>query len=141
MSIFDFLKRSKKNSVKPIAEYETGQIEFVLPKNEPREYATSAILTPKSKGEINEVTQHIWTYAPDEYHEAYCPGPPCSSLESDFDELRKGIDIVFRQKRFNERRAILLELVEKSFVAYSSGNRKEGMHLIEQIQAMTGKMK
>ena len=87
------------------------------------------------------MTQHIWTYAPDRYHEAYCPGPPCSSLESDFDELRKGIDIVFRQKRFNERRAILLELVEKSFFAYSSGNRKEGMHLIEQIQAMTEKMK
>ena len=41
MGMLDFLKRGEKKSVKPTTEYDIGQIKFVLPESEPKEYATS----------------------------------------------------------------------------------------------------
>ena len=141
MGIFNFLKRNKRKPLHSNTEIDIKKIKIVLPEPEPRIYAETAIMVPQSKGELNGVTQNIWTYAPDEYDQAYCYHPPCSSLDSDFDELRQGINIVFRQKRFNDRRPVLLNLVEEAYLAYSRGDRNKGMKLIEQIQAMTGKMK
>jgi len=96
---------------------------------------------PKSKSELSEVTQEIWTYAPDEYDDVYCPTPNHPTMETDFEELRKGIEFVFRQKRFNDSRPKLMDLVEQSYEAYKSGDRKKGMELITQVQIMQGKMK
>jgi len=59
----------------------------------------------------------------------------------DFEELRKGIEYVFRQKRFNESRQKLIKLVEESYSAYKLGDRKKGMKIISQIQVLQGKMK
>lgn len=147
MGIFDFFKRGEKQP--PQAERKdvpSQQFEYTLvpdpEKNETVEYATSAIWVPESKGDLNGVTQQIWTYAPYRYDEVYCPGgPPYPTLESDFDELRKGIAIIFRQKRFDDRRPILLNLVDEAYSAYKSGDRIKGMELINQVQAMTGKMR
>lgn len=96
---------------------------------------------PQSKGELSEVTQTIWTYAPDSYDELYWPTPVRPTLDSDFEELRRGINYVFRQKRFNESRPALLELVEAAYSAYKSGDREQGMELISQVQIAYGKMK
>ena len=99
------------------------------------------VYIPKTKAELNEVLQEIWTYAPDKFDDIYCSTPPCPTMESDYEELRKGIEIVFRQKRFNDNRPQLMNLVEKSHLAYASGDRKKGMEIISQIQIMIGKMK
>ena len=96
---------------------------------------------PNSKAELNEVLQTIWTYAPDEYSDLYWPTPERPTMESDYKVLREGIDIVFKQKRFNDRRQKLKELVEESYNVFLSGDRKSGIEIISQIQIMVGKMK
>jgi len=118
-----------------------SKIKLVLPESPEIEVINRAPYVPKSKGELSEVTQSIWTCAPDEYDCMYWPTPDRPTLETDFEELRQGIKHVFRQKRFNESRPRLLELVEDAYSAYKSGNRKHGMELISKIQIMYGQMK
>jgi len=96
---------------------------------------------PKRKSELSGVTQEIWTYAPDEYDRLDWRMPPLPTMETNYEELRSGIEFVFRQKRFNDKRPELLNLVEESYLAYSSGDRKKGMELISQVQIMMSKMK
>ena len=148
MGIFDFLKRNKRNLEKPPTKddkAEPTEFKFVVPippdNTINKHLIPKDVYVPKSKGELSEVTQSIWTYAPDDYDQVYCSTPPCPTMETDFEELRKGIELVFRQKRFNESRPKLMGLVEKSYIAYKSGDRKKGMELISQIQIMQGKMK
>jgi len=142
MGLFDFLKRQKKYTEGLTNNAQTPfEIKLVLPESPEIEVINRASYTPKSKGELSEVTQGIWTYAPDEYHDMYWPTPERPTLETDFEELRRGIEHVFRQKRFNESRPKLLELVEHAYSAYKSGDRKHGMKLISKIQIMYGQMK
>ena len=96
---------------------------------------------PKTKAELNGVLQEIWTYAPDNFADMYCSTPERPTLESDYEELRQGIEFVFRQKRFNKILVELRKLVDESFLAYKSGENDRGMELIEEVQIMIGKMK
>jgi len=96
---------------------------------------------PKTKAELNEILQEIWTYAPDRFDDIICSIPPRPTMESDYEELRKGVDVVFRQKRFNDRRPELKNLVEESYLAFTAGNKEKGMDIISEIIIMIGKMK
>jgi len=143
MEIFDFIKRRGKVIEKLDKKHDSmnlAEFRFIVP--EPTNNVINPHLVPKDiyvprgKGELSEVTQHIWTYAPDEYD---CPYG--STMETDFEELRRGIDYVFRQKRFNETRPQIMNLVEEAYEAYKLGDQNKGMDLISQIQIMQGKMK
>ena len=148
MGIFDFLKRHKSNSKNLNTEDDIiipTELKFILPNLSEKvineHLIPKDIYVPKRKSELSGVTQEIWTYAPDEYNRLDWRMPPLPTMETNYEELRRGIEFVFRQRRFNDKRPELLCLVEESYLAYSSGDRKKGMELISQVQIMIGKMK
>jgi len=152
MAIFDFLFRYKKRSEKPTKQDDDDPVDIpryeIVPNPDfeseevsQEELENQTIYVPQGKGDLSGVTQSIWTYAPDEYEDMYWPTPIRPNMETDFEELRKGIEFVFRQKRFDESRPKLLNLVEEAYQAYKMGDREKGMELISQIQIMQGKMK
>ena len=96
---------------------------------------------PKRKFELSCVLLEIWRFAPDDFEYISTSVTPKPTMDTDYERLRKGIEFVFRQKRFNESRPRLLELVEESYSAYTSGDKSKGMALISDIMAMMGKMK
>jgi len=152
MAIFDFLFRYKKRPEKPTKQDDDDPVDIpryeIVPNPDfeseevsQEELENQTIYVPQGKGELSGVTQEIWTYAPDEYDRVICSIPPRPTMETNFEELRQGIEYVFRQKRFNESRPQLLNLVEAAYQAYKMGDREKGMELISQIQIMQGKMK
>jgi len=148
MGIFNLLKRQKKKPVRPAQEdNRLSEIKFVLPPIDKgpqisaEEFYADDKWVPKTKAELNQILQEIWTYAPDEFETMYCSIPVRPTMETDYELLRKGIEVVFRQKRFNESRPHLKNLLEDSCLTFASGNRKKGIEMISQIQVLIGKMK
>lgn len=148
MGIFNFIKRQKKKLAKPAQKYSVpGRIKFVpppidnVPEISAEEFYADDKWVPKTKAELNEVLQEIWTYAPDEFGTMYCSIPVRPTMDTDYELLRKGIEVVFRQKRFNDSRPHLKNFLEDSYLTFASGNREKGIEMISQIQMMIGKMK
>jgi hypothetical protein len=75
--------------------------------------------------------------APDRFPvEDYLAPDQQMNLDKAFAELRKGVDLVDKAVAPDEKRATLLDLLDRSIAAYRSGDDVRGAHLLQDVEAL-----
>ena len=83
--------------------------------------------TPQTKKEILEVQASVFLFAPDHFiQHAFLAADEQRTLESSFEELRRGVDHVYRKPRQEEPRSRMHDLLNKSYAAYKAGDIDNG---------------
>lgn len=91
--------------------------------------------TPQTKKEILEVQASVFLFAPDNFSKLPNLLPSEQrTLESSFEELRRGVDHVYRKPRHDEVRTRLHDLVDASFAEYLAGRVDAGRVLIGKFE-------
>lgn len=83
--------------------------------------------TPQTKKEILEVQATVFLGAPDNFYQvSNTPPGEERTIESSFDELRRGVDHVYRKPRHAEARPRMHQLLDQSYGEYKAGNVDAG---------------
>jgi hypothetical protein len=87
--------------------------------------------TPQTKKEVLEVQASVFLCAPDHFlQHSFLTPQEQRTLESSFDELRRGVDHVYRKARRAEALMRMHGLLDQSYAKYAAGRVDEGRVLI-----------
>ena len=86
---------------------------------------------------IEDLWEHIaytLAYAPDFPKEDFLPEDQQMSLDRAFEQLRQGVSVAYPEDGSAAKRTILLDLLDKSFQAYSEGDELTAGRLLNSFQ-------
>jgi hypothetical protein len=78
---------------------------------------------------------YVLGYAPDSFpYRDFIPDDQQMNLDRAFDQLRQGVVIAYPEDSFVEKRAMLNEILDRSYALYEAGDDVAAGHLLNEFE-------
>ncbi len=78
---------------------------------------------------------YVRCYAPDQFpHEDFMPDDEQMNLDRAFVQLRKGVTVAYPEEEWGYKRAVLNQMLDKSYAAYKAGEEDKAAHLLNDFE-------
>lgn len=78
---------------------------------------------------------YVMGYAPDRFpYEDFIPADEQMNLDRAFNQLRQGVEVAYPEPSYEPKRALLNDILDRSYAAYKSNDEIAAGHLLNEFQ-------